>query len=197
MSLFQSVQHIGKKYGRVVLLIGAFVSVSLALGSIPSETLIGVVGSDNVYVLMFVLGTIGGLTTFTGLPYQLILMSFAAGGINPILLGISTALGVMIGDSTMFLLSRKVRTSLSPRVSHFLSLVVGAIDKHPGMFNIVLFSYGAISPFSNDFIIASFSIAGYSYRRVMLPLALGNICFNIALAYLGLYAYDSIVQFFM
>jgi len=179
-----------------ILVIVIFIVVSITLGSIPSETLISFVGSDNAFILMFALGTVAGLTTFTGIPYHLVLMSLAAGGINPIGLGVSTALGVMLGDSTMFLLSKKVQGSLSPKIMSIINNLYRRLESHPALLNPSLFLYGLLSPFSNDFVVASLSIMGYSYQRIIIPLALGNIFYNITLAYLGLYAYDSIVLMF-
>jgi len=196
MSMFAALVNYSNKHKGLILVSIVFISVSFALGSIPSETLIAYVGTDNAFLLMFVLGTIGGLTTFTGLPYHLVLMSFAAGGINPFFLGICTAAGVIIGDSTMFCISKRVSSSLPPKIAHFFESIVFLVDRYPRLFVIILFLYGALSPFSNDFIIASLSIAGYSYTRIIIPLAIGNICFNISIAFIGLYAYDSLIQFF-
>lgn len=185
-----------KKKIKVIFVLVIFVAVSITLGSIPSETLINYVGSDNAFILMFALGLLGGLTTFTGIPYHLILMNFASGGISPIGLGISTAIGVMIGDSTMFFIGKKVQTSLSPKILGHIDTIAKSLQKHPKLITPALITYGTFSPFSNDFVVASMSIMGYSYKRIILPLALGNIFFNIALAYLGLYAYSSIISLF-
>lgn len=185
-----------KRTIQILLILGIFVAISIALGSVSSETLINFVGSDNAFVLMFALGIVGGLTTFSGIPYQFVLMSLAAGGINPIGLGLSTAIGVMIGDSTMFFISKKLKTALSSKTQKIFKKVYKYLEPHPSLINLGLFLYGLLSPFSNDFVVASMSIMGYSYRKIIVPLAIGNIFFNIGLAYLGLYAYDSIIGFF-
>lgn len=178
---------------RIILLLAVFIIVSTTISSIPSATLINYVGSDNAFTLMFVLGLVGGLATFTGIPYQFVLMSFAAGGINPIGLGLSTAFGVMLGDSTMFYISKKVKSHLSNKTLDKIDSWALSLNKHPYLITPSLIAYGAISPFSNDFIVASLSIMGYSFKRIIIPLAIGNIIFNISIAYAGLYAYDAII----
>lgn len=182
-----------KKTFRIILLLIVFIAVSTAISYVPSATLINYIGSDNAFTLMFVLGLFGGLTTFTGIPYQLVLMSLAAGGINPIGLGLSTAIGVMCGDSTMFYISKKVKKNLSQKTLKKIGSWSKSLDKHPYLITPSLIAYGIISPFSNDFVVASLSIMGYSFRRIILPLAVGNIIFNVAIAYAGLYAYDTII----
>lgn len=181
---------------RLTLLVGVFITFSITLASVSSQTLIEYVGSENAYILMFVLGGVGGLTTFTGIPYHFVLMSFAAGGINPIFLGLFTALGVMIGDSTMYLIGKSVKGSLSPTILNAVNRLALYLKLHPRFLTPFLVLYGMLSPFSNDFIVASLSIVGQKYFRTIIPLTVGNIFYNIAIAYLGLYAYESITNFF-
>jgi uncharacterized membrane protein YdjX (TVP38/TMEM64 family) len=178
---------------KIILILAIFISVSTAISYVPSDTLINYVGSDNALTLVFTLGLLGGLTTFTGIPYHLILMSFAAGGINPIGLGLASAAGVMTGDSTMFYISKKVKKNLSHKTTKRFADWAVSLNKHPYLITPSLIAYGSISPFSNDFIVASMGIMGYSYKRIIIPLAIGNVIFNIGIAYAGLYAYDTIV----
>lgn len=183
---------------RRYVLIGAFflglVAVSLTLAQIPAETIVATVGADNALYLMLILGLIGGLTTFSGIPYHLILMSLTAGGLSPVLLGVATATGVVCGDSIMYVFSRKVAEALSPAQLATVSRLTTRIHAHPHLITPGLFLYGLCSPFSNDFVVATMALAGYSYRRIILPLYLGNIGYNIALGYLGYYAYDWIIH---
>jgi len=176
-------------------MIGIFLCISIALATIPSENLILFVGGENVFLLMFALGMVGGLTTFTGIPYHLILMSFAAGGINPILLGIATAMGVVVGDSTMFFIGKNIKNVLPESISDLIQSLSYFLKMHPKLITPFLILYGSISPFSNDFIVASLGILGYGYWRIIVPLTLGNIVFNIGIAYAGLYAFDTIAGF--
>lgn len=175
---------------RALIAVCIFITVSVTVARIPSDTLIDFVGAENAYVLMFTLGIIGGLTTMTGIPYHVILMSLAAGGINPILLGFTTAMGVMAGDSTMFFIGRRVRDALPEFANHFITHFKTHIERRPTLLAPGLFCYGMLCPFSNDIVVGSLSVMGYSYWRIVLPLTLGNIGFNIALAYIGIYAYD-------
>jgi membrane protein DedA with SNARE-associated domain len=184
---------IKKKTLNIFLLLTVFIAVSAIVSSIPSATLINYVGSNNAFALMFVLGLAGGLTTFTGIPYHFVLMSLAAGGINPLGLGLSTALGVMVGDSSMFYITNRVKNNLSHKILGRIGTWAKSLNKHPYLITPSLIAYGAVSPFSNDFIVASLGIMGYSFKRIIIPLAIGNIIFNVAIAYVGLYAYDTIV----
>jgi uncharacterized membrane protein YdjX (TVP38/TMEM64 family) len=180
---------------KIILILGIvfFISMSYGIATIPAETIVNFVGSEHALFLMFALGAIGGLTTFSGIPYHVILMSFAAGGINPLALGIVTALGVMIGDSTMFLFSRQAGHLIAPNLRARLATVAEWFARHPRLLTPSLILYGAVSPLSNDFIVASLALLKYQYHKIIIPLTIGNICFNTALAYLGYFAYDSLM----
>ena len=173
-----------------------YLGISIALASVSTDTLVDAIGGDNAYLLMFVLGAIGGLSTFTGIPYHFVLMSLAAGGLSPVALGICTATGVMVGDSTMFVIGRKVKKTLPAHILATIDQLTDYLMKRPRLVPPALVAYGAVSPFSNDFIVASLSIMGYPFWRTVVPLAIGNTLYNIALAYLGLYAYDAIIGWF-
>ncbi len=174
-----------------VIAVTLFLGIGLAFATIPTDTIIGYVGIERAPLLMFVLGMIGGLSTFTGVPYHLVLMGLAAGGATPWLLGIATASGVMVGDSTTYLFSRQAKKAVSGRVERWLASVSHVLARHPRLLMPGLMLYGTISPFSNDFIVASLTLMGISYRRIIIPLTIGNMLYNITLAYLGYYFYDS------
>lgn len=178
-------------------LIVIFVTISILIGNIPTESLVAFVGDENIFILMFVLGLVGGLTTFSGIPYHLILMSLASAGASPILLGIVTASGVMIGDSVTYGLGKRAGKILGPRVKNILNHLKSALETHPQILTPALILYGTISPFSNDFVVASLSFMGYTYKKVIIPLTIGNVFYNTALAYLGYYYYDTIISWFI
>ena len=180
-----------KRYIQIVGVLIAFVGLSFAIAQIPTDTLVDYIGSENAWLLMFVLGAIGGISTFVTVPYQVVLMSFASAGINPIVLGIATALGVMVGDSTMFLLSKQVQGKLSQAQQERLDSWSEYFAKHPRLVAPSLVLYGTFSPLSNDFVVAGLSLMNFNYLRIVVPLTIGNIFYNIAIAYVGIGFYQT------
>ena len=71
-----------KKYLRFLPVV-TFVGVSLLFLFLTPGKIVAYIGIENAYVLIFVLAFLGGLTTFSGIPYHLVLIGFAAGGLNP------------------------------------------------------------------------------------------------------------------
>lgn len=146
---------------------------------------------------MFSVAALSGLSTFNSVPHLSILIVLANAGVNPLYLGIVSALGVMIGDSFSYFIGKQGAQIIPETLQPLFNWINGLALNYPRAFLLVCFIYGAICPLSNDFITISSGMAKITYRMVMLPLALGNIVFNIAVAYLSVYAYDFVQGMFI
>lgn len=152
-------------------------------------TIVEYIGIDNAYILMYFFAFFGGLTTFNTVPYYSILLILANSGVDPVYLGLASALGVMTGDSFSYFVGRQGGSILSGSAKSLFDQVQRISFKYPKAFPLFCFLYGSISPFSNDVITLSSGVARIPFYKVMIPLALGNIIFNITLANLAVYAY--------
>lgn len=178
------------KYLPRIILILLFVGMSFFFFAYSSpEKMISLIGVQNAYALIFILAFIGGMTTFTGIPYHLVLITLATGGLNPLFLGLSTAAGVMLGDSTSYYVGYQGSVIIPRTLNKILQRIRNFALKHPKILPVFFFMYGSLSPFSNDFIVVSMGLSRYPYWRVMVPLGMGNLVFNISLAYLATQAY--------
>lgn len=173
-----------------ILVILIFIGLSFFLFFSSPEKLVGSIGVQNAYGLIFILAFLGGLTTFTGVPYHPVLVVLAVGGLNPFLLGLSTAFGVMLGDSTSYFVGYQGGAIVPQGIQRFLRRLLFFAMRYPRTLPLFFFLYGSLCPFSNDFIVISMGLAHYPFWRVMIPLGMGNLVFNISLAYLATYAYQ-------
>lgn len=176
----------------IVFFIGATI---FFFASSPEEVIL-YLGVENAYLLMFVLALIGGLTTFSGVPYPLVLVALASGGLDPLFLGICSATGVMLGDTTSYYLGYTGKEIVPQKVQKILERFYTYCLTRPKLLPFAFFVYGAIVPLSNDFIVISMGLARYPFWRVMIPLGIGNLIFNISLAYLAIYAYGFLQNIF-
>lgn len=167
---------------------------TFAIYQFPPAEIVEAVGTQNGYLTTLVLSFIGGISVLVGVPYHLVLMTFAAGGLNPFFLGIVASIGQAGGDSTSYLLGFSGR-SIAPR--SVFTVAEGfqrwCMRLPYWQFAGALFVYGAISPFSNDWLLIPMGLARYPYLRVMAPLELGNVVFNIGAGLLGTYGLASIL----
>jgi membrane protein YqaA with SNARE-associated domain len=167
---------------------------TLLIYQFPPGEIVEYFGTQNGYTAVLVLSFIGGISIIIPIPYHLVLMTFAAGGMNPVLLGIVATIGQATGDSTSYLLGY----SGGKVVQHALFSVVERFQRWCmsltyWKFGTVLVIYGAVSPFSNDWLLIPMGIARYPYRKIMVPLEIGNLIFNVGAGFLGAYGLASIL----
>jgi membrane protein YqaA with SNARE-associated domain len=181
---------------RIILLL-FFIAWSVFFYYASPAKIISYIGIENAYGLMFILALLGGLTTFSGVPYHAILIMLASGGLNPLYLGLSASFGVMFGDSTSYYIGYNGAQIVPQKIQKYLKRFCVYCLDHPKILPFAFFLYGSIVPFSNDFIVISMGMARYPFWKVMLPLGLGNVVFNTTLAYLAVYAYSFIKHIFL
>jgi membrane protein DedA with SNARE-associated domain len=184
------------KYISSITFIGCFITLSLFFYFTSPDTLVSLIGADNAYVMIFFLALIGGLTTFAGVPYHLVLITLAVGGLNPFWLGIITSAGVILGDSTSYYVGARGADILPGRMHDFLLKLISYFMRYPRLLPWFFLFYASFIPLSNDFIVVSMGLAKYPFWKVMIPLAIGNVVFNVLLAYLSVHAYGFIQSVF-
>ena len=156
----------------------------------PPQGIVETLGIRNGYLVAFIAGFLGGISTFTSIPYTIVVVTLGVGGLHPVWLGVLAALGLFFGDSTSYVLGyyghHVVPNGLQGR---FLRLRVWLLArKRAGVVPIFIFLYGAFFPFSNDLVVISLGLVRYPFWRVMIPLGIGSIIYNTLLAYLGAYS---------
>ncbi len=148
-----------------------------------AERVVSLIGVENAYVFIFILAFLGGITTFSGIPYHMMLMALAAGGLNPLALGLTTAIAVSLGDCTSYFVGYFGRALVSSRIERALTRLAALQEHHPRLLPAVFFLYGACVPFSSDLVTIPMGLLRYPLWRVIVPLGIGTVMFNTALAY--------------
>lgn len=188
------------KYARkafpALLVILPFAVFSLGFYFFTPEEIVTLVRVENAYLIMFIFAFLGGVTIMSGVPYPLILVTFALGGLNPWYLGCTAASGVMLGDTTSYFVGYRSGELLSSRMQKRVHMLTRWYDHYPRLMPLLFFVYGACVPLPNDVITVSSGLVRYSFWRAMIPLALGNLVFATGLAFMAQYA-SSWVAFFV
>lgn len=174
-------QHRGQLVTLGILLL--FAAFSAAMFYYTPTSLVGSLGVSNAYLFLFIIAALGGVTTFSNVPYHLVLIGFALGGLSPVGLGLSAACGVMLGDSTSYYLGYRGHALVPERYRPRVEKLAALLARYPRAMPASFFVFGACIPISNDFLTIPMGIARYPFLKLMLPLWAGNIVFNIALGY--------------
>ena len=173
------------KFAPLVSLALFVIAVSLIFIFTTPANIVEYFGIHNGYLLLFIITFIAGVSTFTSVPYQVVLVALAAGGLDPFVLGAVATMGDMLGDATSYYLGYYGRAML-PEEGRWIQKKIQAVaKKHPRLLPLVFILYGSTAPLSNDVLTIPFGIARYPFFALMIPLGLGNLIYNTQLAYFG------------
>lgn len=149
------------------------------------NTIVESIGVENSYGVMFLMSVFGGVSTFTSVSYLATLATFAAGGLNPLLLGFVAGTGLLISDSFFFYLGKEGRQILSGKPREWADkFEVWLRSKPDWMVPIVTFVYTGLTPLPNDVLTVGLAFAEIKYRRIVLALWLGNMTLTTLVAFL-------------
>lgn len=167
------------------LILAFIVAWSTLLHFITPQELVDMIGVRNGYVLSFLFGVFGEAATLTALSYYPAVITLAAGGLNPFLLGVIAGAGMTVGNSLYFYLGIEGRSVLSERMDRTAKKVLAWIDKKPGfVVQVLIFLYVGFTPLPNNLLTATSGVLDYKYKKLFAPLLLGNIVLTTSIAYL-------------
>ena len=106
-----------KKLLGVFVLISIIILWALLLFYLPPTEIIDTIGVQNGYILTFFAALLGGTSVLFPFPYYLVVFTLGAGGLNPFLLGIFSGVGLMVGDSTSYLLGYSGREIITGKLA--------------------------------------------------------------------------------
>lgn len=176
-----------KRHITTIVIVALLVGWTFFIYNLSPTDIIDQLGVGNGYLVALLMGFFGGLSTFVAIPYYLIVALLGSAGLNPYLLGVAAGSGVFLGDSTSYLVGYKGRDMLSGPFQKISQKVSKWVLNNPRsrLTYLLLFLWGAVVPLPNDIVVITLGLLRYPYWKVMLPLGLGNIVFNILAAFIG------------
>ncbi len=145
----------------------------------PQE-LVAKLGATNGYTILFLLGVIGGASTFTAPSYFIALTTLSIGGLNPVLLGLAGGLGITIGDTVIFFIGLAAGRRAPEKFKERLQKLEKRIEKKPKwLVNFLLYAYIGFTPLPNEIATISMGLLGHKKKIILLFLFLGNITSGI------------------
>ena len=152
----------------------------------PAE-LVDSLGVEQAYLVVFLLGVIGALASMTTFSTYPAIVTFAVGGMNPIGLVLVTALGLTIGDWLFYSLVTRVKGLLGGKLHDRTLQLERWLDGLPDRrVQVVTFVWVGLLPLANNILTGALAIGGYHFRRIVIPIALGNTVFPSGVAILAI-----------
>ena len=175
-----------KKYGPFALAVFIIAGWAILFYFISPKTLVGDIGIQNSYIVVFVLGIICGFSSATSSTFYVAVAALSHGGAHPLVLGLSGGLGLCISDFAFyFVVSRGTQTietewkSVSDFIKKWMKKAP-TIAVYP-----FVFVYSAFSPLPNDIILVVLAVAKTPFKNIAPFLFAGDIVSTIILAYIS------------
>lgn len=183
MGIFDFIKR-HKVFSFVVVVLVAF---NILFFYFSPQEIVDAIGVTNSYLVTFLIAAIGGVSTLTGAALYASIATFAAGGADPLLLGLSGGVGIFISNSVFFLLAFYGRRSLSGHIHERLQRWTYWVEARVSRTTVRILSlvYLGASPFPDDVLMVALAAAGYRYRDVAPLLFVGGFSIALITAYLG------------
>lgn len=179
------------KYLIFFALILFFIAWWIVLNYYWAENIVNYIWIENTYIVVFLLASFWWFSSLTWYPLIALMATFIGGWAMPLLVGLSSGVGVMFWDSLFYYFWSKWREILKWKSKKYVNKLSAWIKRrHEYFIPIFVFIYSWFSPFPNDIMTVSVSLTWYPYKKVFIPLLLGNIIHMILYSYLIYYWYD-------
>lgn len=176
-----------KKQHYILITVLIFIiAINILFFLVNPEKIIDVVGIENSYLIIFIVSTIGGISSLTGVALFTSITTFAAGGAHPLILGIVGGIGIFISDSIFYHIARYGHHHLPKRWKSSVEKGMRWAKNHPLWVVLgVIYLYLGFTPLPADILMITLALAGYSYRTIAPVLFAGSITVALLAAYLG------------
>lgn len=160
----------------VYILIALLIAWSIALFFIDVGVFIQAIGIQNAYIILFLVALVSGTSFLTSASFYAVFISYANADLMPLALGIVGGLGMTIGDSIYFYVSRKAGDVMRLSKNRTYDRIFKYISKLPH-WGVYLFTYlyTSFSPFPNDILMVALGVLQFRYSRIIPIIIIGNI----------------------
>jgi len=168
----------------VVLLVLFVITWSIVLLTVGAGTIVEAIGVENAYLVILLVSLFGGASSFGGPAYTATLITFAAGGADPLLLAVSSGLGVSVGDTVYFFLGRYgMRVVRHEKTRERVARVRELLDKQPA-WRVPVATYVLVgfTPTPNDILTIALGATRRPYVPIIIALVLGNVTLSYIVA---------------
>lgn len=169
----------------VLLLVFMVVFFLLIISYSPKEMIMQL-GVRNSFVIAFFVSLVGAFTSLTKFSAYPMIIALVVGQMNPFLVGFVAGLGLASGDILFFLFGYSARDLAGDRWKNTLNKILERLQRLRGILvQCLIFFYVACTPFPNNLLSGSLAFTGYPFKKVVLPLVMGDVAFCILVAWLA------------
>jgi membrane protein YqaA with SNARE-associated domain len=177
-------KHPGKVIVAFLFLVAFVVGWSVFLLLVGAETIVSAIGVENTYIVLLLVSLFGGVSSFGGPAYTAMLITFSAGGSDPLLLAVCSGIGVSVGDTLYFILgSYGIRALKHEKTQERVKKVKEWLDKKPAWsVPFVTYMLVGFTPIPNDILTIALGATRRPYVPIIIALVLGNMTLSYLVA---------------
>ncbi len=172
----------GMTYKQLIVL-AVVIITAIVVSKMASESLIvqEVVQSYG-YFGVLIASVISSINPIVPIPAVTFVPVFISAGLNFWPIVIVLVLGVTLGDTIGYFIGRAGFTVLSGHMTQYMEKIEKWRERYPRAPLFILFLWTLISPMPNEILVIPLALAGYSLKKLLPILLVGNFIFNTVLA---------------
>jgi membrane protein YqaA with SNARE-associated domain len=174
------------QYRGLVVVVLVIVLLFVVFSFIKPQDIVQSLGVRNSYLVLFLIGLIGGASSLTSSSYYAAVVTFAVSGLNPVIIAFVAGTALFIGDSVFYRIGMWGRDHISGRALRFAQKLTRYVEGKSRRFvQVFIYLYTGFSPFPADILMISLSFVRFPYLSFMVPGFMGSVTFAFLLAFLA------------
>lgn len=181
-----------KKYNKKLIgflvLVVFLISLIALLYFINPEEIVNKIGVRNGYIITFVVSLFGGFSAGGSISFISLLITFVAGGMNPVYLGLVAGTSLAIGDMIIFYAGSKGRELVRGKWDKKIDKIANVFKKRKWLekiIPIIAYLYMGFVPLPNDVLILFLAAIKYPVKKMNGIIILGDITFALMITILA------------
>lgn len=178
---------------RIIWIMVLFIILwSVLLYFYPPEVIVEMLGVHNIYLLVFLLAAIGGVSTFTSTTFYTTLITIALGGVNALWVALFASIGLTLGDMLFYYLGTRSKGCVRGRYGHYVGKLIVQFDRFGDNIVMMLIFLYSLTPLPSDILAIALAIVEFPFRKMVAPLLIGNFALIVLLIELSRLGYSLI-----
>lgn len=177
-----------KKLISFLIIVIFIIALITLLFFINPEEIVNKIGVRNGYILIFIVSFFGGFSAGGSISFISLLITLAAGGMNPVYLGLVSGISLSIGDMIMFYAGSRGRELVKNKWDERINKIANIFEKRKWlvkMMPLIAYLYIGFTPFPNDILILFLAAIKYPAKKMNIIIMLGDISFAFTVAFLA------------
>ena len=164
-----------KKSRLIFVLIALFIVLwSILLNFYTPEQIVAMLGIHNVYIFVFLLAIIVGVSVFTTTLFYTSLVAISFGGVNLVWVSLLASVGLLSGDLVVYYFSKTGSQCVPEKYEGIIVRLIKWTKKYSDNKIILLIFFYSLTPLPSDAISIFLGVTSFPIRKIVLPLVLGK-----------------------